>query len=135
MTEAARWLDFAREDLILAEAALERAIDNQACFHAQQGVEKALKGFLRSRQRSVPKTHMLRELLAACQRRDKRFVALKEVCLRLDRYYIPTRYPDALPGMAPEGLPTHRDAQEALDLLREALKWVEARLRTRRRKP
>ncbi len=63
MTEPHKWLEFAREDLILAGAALEKGIYNQVCFHAQQGVEKALKGFLRSRQRSVPKTHSLGELL------------------------------------------------------------------------
>lgn len=44
MTEPHKWLEFAHEDLVLAEAAFEKQIDNQVCFHAQQGVEKALKG-------------------------------------------------------------------------------------------
>lgn len=33
MTAPRRWLEFANEDLILAEAALEKDIPNQACFH------------------------------------------------------------------------------------------------------
>jgi len=44
-----------------------------------------------------------------------------EMAFRLDRFYIPTRYPDALPGMLAEGLPGQQDAQEALDLARRTL--------------
>jgi hypothetical protein len=36
--------------------------------------------------------------------------------------------PDALPGIAPEGLPTRRDAEEAVALLRDALGWIEGRI-------
>jgi len=32
----------------------------------------------------------------------------------MDQYYIPTRYPDALPGSFPEGLPGKEDAEEAV---------------------
>ena len=128
MTNPRSWLEFAREDSRMAELAFEDGIYNQACFHAQQGVEKALKAFLRSHQRSVPQVHSLRELLAICQRLDADARFLKDACKTLDRYYIPTRYPDALPGMAPEGLPTRQDAEEAVDLLRTSLAWIEAKL-------
>jgi HEPN domain-containing protein len=43
----------------------------------------------------------------------------------LDRFYIPTRYPDALPGTLPEGFPGRRDAQEALDVAKQTLERVE----------
>jgi HEPN domain-containing protein len=36
------WLVFAREDLHVAELVFDKGIYNQACFHAQQCVEKAL---------------------------------------------------------------------------------------------
>lgn len=42
----------------------------------------------------------------------------------LERFYIPTRYPDALPGTLPEGLPGERDAREALDMARQTLKLI-----------
>ena len=128
MTNPRSWLEFAREDSRMAELAFEDGIYNQACFHAQQGVEKALKAFLRSHQRSVPQVHSLRELLAICQRLDADARFLKDACKTLDRYYIPTRYPDALPGMAPEGLPTRQDAEEAVALLRQALNWIEKKI-------
>jgi HEPN domain-containing protein len=37
-----------------------------ACFHAQQAVEKALKGFLALRKQAIPRTHDLDELQVAC---------------------------------------------------------------------
>jgi HEPN domain-containing protein len=37
-----------------------------ACFHAQQAVEKALKGFLALRKQAIPRTHDLDELQIAC---------------------------------------------------------------------
>jgi len=42
----------------------------------------------------------------------------------LDRFYIPTRYPDALPGTLPDGLPDEKDAEEALDLAEEVVTRV-----------
>ncbi len=39
--------------------------------------------------------------------------------------YIPTRYPDALPGMQPDGMPGQDDAREALALARETLAEIE----------
>lgn len=129
MTEPHSWLEFAREDFVLAETALEKEIYNQVCFHAQQGVEKALKGFLRSRQRSIPRTHALSELLALCRDLDASFAKLEEACLRLDQYYIPTRYPDAFPGVGPEGSPTRQDAEGVMALLRTTLDWIEGKIR------
>ncbi len=129
MTEPRKWLEFAKEDLAMARMALKEGISNQACFHAQQGVEKALKGFLRSRQRSIPKTHGLEELLKFCKEIDPGFRKLRECCVLLDQYYIPTRYPDALPGSSSKGLPTPRDAEKAVKLLQHTLSWIRRKLK------
>ena len=128
MTDPRSWMEFVREDARMAELALAGEIYNQACFHAQQGDEKALKAFLQRHHRAVPRSHALRELLAQCRQLDEEIDALKEACARLDRYYIPTRYPEALPGMAPEGLPTRQDAEEAVAFLRQALDWIERKI-------
>lgn len=37
-----------------------------ACFHAQQAIEKALKGFLALQRQPIPRTHDLDELQVAC---------------------------------------------------------------------
>jgi HEPN domain-containing protein len=117
------WLAFAREDLRMAELALSEGIFNQVCFHAQQCVEKAIKGWLEEQGQTTPRTHRMADLLALLP--PDLMGELTDVLLLLDRFYIPTRYPDALPGMLAEGMPGQRDAQEALDVAQRALECVE----------
>jgi hypothetical protein len=38
-TSGDRWLEFARQDLQMAELAMNESIYNQVCFHSQQCVE------------------------------------------------------------------------------------------------
>lgn len=52
-----RWLNFAREDLRVAELALEEEIFNQVCFHCQQSAEKSLKRLLVRQGKTPPRTH------------------------------------------------------------------------------
>jgi len=129
MNEASRWLTFARQDLRVAELVLREGIYNQACFHAQQCVEKALKALIsHSRASAPPKTHDITDLvnfLPADWLGD-----MKNDLLKLDDFYIPTRYPDALPGMLPEGLPLRSDAEEAVRLARTLLERVEQHIQT-----
>ncbi len=71
--------------------------------------------------RAAPRTHLLADLLGLLE--PNPFAASLGVDL-LDRFYLPTRYPDALPGSLPEGLPNHEDASEALDSARQVLGTV-----------
>jgi HEPN domain-containing protein len=64
MSEAGDWIRFAREDLRVAEWAFSAEMYNQACFHAQQCVEKVLKAWLRCQGTLPPRTHQLSLLLA-----------------------------------------------------------------------
>ncbi|MGQ9626912.1 MAG: HEPN domain-containing protein [Anaerolineae bacterium] len=124
MSEIANWLQFAHEDLRMAEIALQEGIYNQVCFHAQQCVEKALKGLLAYQGHLPPRTHKLADLIDMVGP-DLLIGNLSDEMLLLDRFYIPTRYPDALPGMLPEGLPGQAEAQEALEVARKALDLLE----------
>ena len=120
LNEAKRWLSFAEEDLRVAELAMQASIYNQACFHAQQCVEKCLKALFVVRDEVAPKTHAISKLLALLK--EHPFTDLESSLILLDRFYIPTRYPDALPGTLPEGLPAEKDAREALRLAQEVYK-------------
>ena len=120
---AERWLAFAREDLQVAEAVMDEEIYNQVCFHSQQSVKKALKGALVSRDVKPPRTHSITDLLSL-------FPAdwpadLRDELVGLDDFYIPTRYPDALPGSLPYGLPGVDEARESLALAQALLQQVE----------
>lgn len=121
--ESERWLQFAGEDLQMAELAMQEAIYNQVCFHSQQCAEKSIKGLLVLQGKATPRTHLLGDLLTLLD--PNPFTTSLDIQL-LDRFYIPTRYPDALPGSLPEGLPDHKDATEALIVARQVLDMVAA---------
>lgn len=121
---AERWLSFAREDLRVAEVVLDEGLYNQVCFHAQQCVEKALKGALARQGRVPPRTHSITDLLNLLP--PEWLADVRDDLVGLDDYYIPARYPDALPGMLPEGLPGRAEAEEALALARVVLGRTEA---------
>lgn len=124
MNERNNWFSFAQEDLKVAKLSFDEKIYNQACFHSQQGVEKMLKGFLKIKSKNIPKVHSLAQLLTLCAEIDIDFENIRTACVKLDDYYILTRYPDALPGILPEGLPSEDDAQKAISTLEEVIDIV-----------
>jgi HEPN domain-containing protein len=127
--DAQRWLTFAEQDLRMAEFALDAEIFNQTCFHAQQCVEKCLKACLAAGSALLPRTHLIADLLQQLPATAQGAVAgLEEDLLTLDQFYIPTRYPDALPGSLPAGLPQHSHAAMALATTRRCFEgtsqWI-----------
>lgn len=112
--EAKRWIEFAGEDLKIAELALKEKLYNQACFHSQQCVEKILKGFIIFKGKIYPKTHKLVDIISKIGKSP--FDNLKDEIVLLDCFYILTRYPNALPGTLPEVLPSEKDAIESLEI-------------------
>lgn len=123
MQAGKNWLNFAAEDLKMAELAMQEHVYNQVCFHSQQAVEKALKGYIESKKKHIPRTHKLIDILAVIK--ENIFTEdLKEQVILLDRFYIPTRYPDTLPGSLPNGLPIANDAKESLDTATSVLKVI-----------
>ncbi|MFH1077429.1 MAG: HEPN domain-containing protein [Pseudomonadota bacterium] len=95
-TAGDRWLEFASQDLQMAELALTDEIYNQVCFHSQQCVEKCLKGMLVNQGKTPPRTHSIVDLLRLLP--YDYLEDLRDDLAQMDVYYIPTRYPDALPG-------------------------------------
>jgi HEPN domain-containing protein/predicted nucleotidyltransferase len=127
--EAWRWMDFAREDLKIAELALNAGIFNQTSFHAQQCVAKSLKASLAAAGELLPRTRLIADLIAQlpASARTRLSGILADLTL-LDQYYIPTRYPDALPGSLPEGLPNREQSARALAAAGQCLQIVESLL-------
>jgi HEPN domain-containing protein/predicted nucleotidyltransferase len=118
-----RWLAFATDDIRMARLAWGEEIWTQVCFHAQQCVEKCLKSLLTRAQQLVPRTHAVADLWEAQIGETRNLLSDLETGLRqLDRFYIPTRYPDALPGTLPEGLPGREEANEALAIAEECFR-------------
>jgi HEPN domain-containing protein len=112
MREADRWLGFARQDLRVAELTMDDGLYNQVCFHSEQCVEKVLKAWLADRGQKIPRTHRMADLLSLIP--AEIIAGLSEEIILLDRFYIPTRYPDAIPGSLEDGLPEKEEAQKLL---------------------
>jgi HEPN domain-containing protein len=122
------WLRLAQDDLASAKALLEEKIYSQVCFHSQQAAEKMLKAFLKSQGATPPKIHNLLELLQMCMEKDDDFIALEPGCEYLSRFYIVTRYPEALPGSLAQGLPDLKEAKKALECAKEIVAFTTKKL-------
>jgi HEPN domain-containing protein len=113
--ESKRWLLTAIDDLDTAKILLENNRYPASCFHSQQTGEKALKAVI-YRFNGDPWGHSLVRLLEEVRSIDKhtaRFSTLKKEAMALDRFYIPTRYPDGLPGITPSEAYNQDDAKLA----------------------
>lgn len=111
------WLFYAQEDLLAAENLLDGEIFHSVCFHSQQCVEKIIKAFILKQDDTVPKDHNLNKLKARLKKSTVENLDLvKDEIDYLDKFYIPTRYPDAFPGSLPEGLPNKEDAEKAVEI-------------------
>ncbi len=112
--EAGRWLAQAERDIKAARHGSSGGFHEQACFLCQQAAEKALKAFLYLLGERLVLGHSVTQLLRSCVNHHEDFQSLLRPCRRLDRYYLPTRYPDSLPGGSPFEAFGEEDAQAAL---------------------
>jgi HEPN domain-containing protein len=120
--DALRWLEQAEHNLRVAENNLKAKFYSDTCFMADQTAQMALKAFIIYHKKRLIWEHSIQELSAISSQYDKDFEIFIEFGKILDRYYIPTRYPDALARPAvPYKTYTERDAKEALEFAREIL--------------
>jgi HEPN domain-containing protein len=92
-------------------------------------LEKPLKALLAASGELVPRTHRLADLWHRLPATDRdALVHLRDAAFDLDRYYLPARYPDALPGVLPEGLPGKEHAERAVETCRRVLGYVRQQL-------
>ena len=64
-----------------------------SCFHSQQAAEKYLKAYLQEHGFSIPKTHILLDLLGLCLRIDATFQIIRPDINELEGYAVQFRYP------------------------------------------
>jgi len=118
------WLQRARSDLQLGKAAL-RARDilpEDACFHAQQCAEKALKALLLQRGFAFPKTHAIEVLLDLLKTKGVNIPDGVDEAFELSDYAVQTRYPGEWEPV------TKAEARHAIERAALVLAWVENQL-------
>jgi len=128
--EARRWLIQASDEFQDADELRLRGRFYLALFHFQQAAEKALKAFLYSvaGAEEVLFTHSIYELLQWAMQIAPEFAKVQKA-VKLDQYYIPTRYPNGLPGGVPSRFYTDpEEAREAMELAKAVLQAVEDKM-------
>lgn len=92
------WLDRAEEDIASAKALSEHEnCYNNAAFHCQQTVEKALKAYILLRSDLLVDGHNLPWLCKRAGKYDSTFLDWLGECASLSKCYIETRYPADIP--------------------------------------
>ncbi len=128
--EAMRWFTHAKDEFIDADELRKRGRFYLALFHFQQSVDKAIKAFLYLNVKSIEVffTHSINDLLKIAIDIDTEFNKVVSV-KKLDQYYIPTRYPNGLPG----GIPSRyyddpKEAEDAMLLAKKAIELIEMKI-------
>jgi HEPN domain-containing protein len=107
------WLKQAESEYAAARSLYEGGHWAWCCFTCQQVAEKSLKAVL-EHFGETQTGHNLNLLLEAAAEYAPPPDTLRQACARLNRLYIPTRYPDAFSEGAPADQYTRLDAQEAM---------------------
>ena len=122
-----RWLEQATEDLRWADHLAVQGGYHIACFLAQQVGEKALKAFLYAAGEEIVLGHSVERLCAEAAHYDAAFAERARRWAILDGFYVPTRYPNAIPDSIPARIYTADAAREAVKLAREIVAYVSER--------
>ena len=109
----ADWLRQAEADLRHARHSLDGGDHEWACFAAQQAAEKALKALVQALG-GEPWGHSVTVLLGDLSERTEVSGELVDAGKRLDKHYIPTRYPNGFDSGAPTDYYTAAEAEAAI---------------------
>ncbi len=123
--EALRWFNEALWDLDTARILHRERRYNAAAFYAHQAAEKAIKALL-YHVNEAPWGHSIRELLQRYFVKISREANEKLLTLarELDRHYIPSRYPNALPSGTPHEAYDEETSIRALKASEEIIEYV-----------
>ncbi len=126
--ERKRWLEQAEYDLEAAKALFEAKIFSYTCFLAEQSAQKSLKAYLYFKGERFVWEHSVQKLAEKCASYDKEFERFIEIGGILDRFYLATRYPDAVaPPALPYELYSPKEAEHSLQLAQQILNFVKAK--------
>lgn len=112
-----RWLDWWRQssrDLLHAEHSRDDRDYEWSAFAAQQAAEKAVKALIMEKG-GEPWGHSVTALLEALPTTMAVSSEITEAANRLDKHYIPARYPNGFAEGYPGKLYTRGEAEEAIN--------------------
>ncbi|MGD9200253.1 MAG: HEPN domain-containing protein [Chitinispirillia bacterium] len=118
---ALQWLHKAQNDLITAVRIIQYpdGPTDTACFHAQQTIEKALKGLLTYHGIPFPRIHHLVRLMDLSLPYCNQLDTFRESCALISNYAIEIRYPGDCVD------PERKDTEEAILIAQKILGLIE----------
>jgi HEPN domain-containing protein len=122
---SADWIKQASRDLAGAKAQKKAGFHEWACFIAQQAAEKACKAVYQKQGAEVW-GHSLINLLSGLKERIDVPQAIVEAGRNLDRFYIPTRYPNSFDSGVPSDYFTEEDAEHAIGDSQRIIRFCES---------
>ncbi len=124
-SEYLRWLASAKRTLESAQGDLSRGDYNWACFKAQQAAEMAVKALLHGLGLPAYGHSVSRLLINLGSKGLQVSNDIINLAKSLDKYYIPTRYPNAWVEGTPYDYYTVEDAESAIRCAKSIIEWVE----------
>ena len=109
-----KWFSYAKEELEMSEYLLKGNFFKGACYHAQQVVEKVLKGMLLLKGWELEKIHNIRRLISIAEDYKIKIDINDDEISFMDNIY-KGRYP-AEEGLLPFREPTKKDAEKAFEI-------------------
>lgn len=116
------WYEQSKEDIKHAKNSLEVGDYSWGCFAAQQAAEKALKA-LHMKFGQIAWGHSIVELIENLPEEKKPPQEFLTKAKKLDKYYIPPRYPNAHPAGPAYKYYTKEETEEAIILAEEILSY------------
>ena len=121
-----RSIDWLRQSEAEFKAATDLLNTNNfawCCFTAQQSAEKSIEAILNHIQCGAL-GHNLNTLIQEIEQHLQVDKAVVDACIRLNRLYIPTRYPDAFASGVPAEQYFDQDANQAVQDAEEVLRFA-----------
>ena len=129
-SRAQDWLRQAKRDLDHAREDLKSGFHEWGCFSAQQAAEKAVKA-LYQHLHAEAWGHSVKKLLEALPESHKAPSEFIESGADLDKFYIPTRYPNGFDAGTPADYYSSKDLEQAIRHAGKIIRFCEDKISER----
>lgn len=117
------WLNQSERDLKFAKETLNKGFFEWTCFICQQSAEKAVKA-LYYKFNFEPWGHSISKLLEEIKNEVKLDDEIINLAKYLDKFYIPTRYPNGFSEGYPGVYYTEEEAKRAIDACEKIISFI-----------
>ncbi|MEW5693950.1 MAG: HEPN domain-containing protein [Candidatus Hydrogenedentota bacterium] len=119
-----RWFASSKDDLDAANWMMEGGFYHNACFFSQQCIEKALKAYLYLQGERNIWGHSTYLVALSCCNYNDNFSTFFEDFKKIDRFYIPTRYPNGIPAGTPRENYIKSDSLYAISIAEKLIQFI-----------